>query len=244
MKKIFRNKVVFITGASGNIGLAISKNFITNGAKVILQYNKGNNDFKKFCIKNSANIIKKLKINLENENDLEIKIKSRISIKQKIDILINSAAVASGSIFEMTHISNIKKIFQINFFAQLKIIQLIIKHMKRSDNASICNIGSISGIIPQKGNISYGTSKSALIFATKILSKELSIYNIRVNAIAPGVVTSRMADMMDKKVREKTVKDSPLGRELKPFEVAKKVLFISSANAKKINGQILKIDRK
>ena len=116
--------------------------------------------------------------------------------------------------------------------------------MKKSDNASICNIGSISGIIPQKGNISYGTSKSALIFATKILSKELSIYNIRVNAIAPGVVTSRMADMMDKKVREKTVKDSPLGRELKPFEVAKKVIFISSDNAKKINGQILKIDRK
>ena len=50
--------------------------------------------------------------------------------------------------------------------------------------------------------------------------------------------------MMDKKVREKTVKDSPLGRELKPFEVAKKVIFISSDNAKKINGQILKIDRK
>ena len=60
-------------------------------------------------------IIKKLKINLENEDDLEI-IKKKISIKQKIDILINSAAVASGSIFEMTPISNIKKTFQINFF--------------------------------------------------------------------------------------------------------------------------------
>ena len=107
-------------------------------AKVILQYNRGNNNFKKFCLKNSSKIIKKLKINLENEDDLEI-IKKKISIKQKIDILVNSAAVASGSIFEMTPISNIKKTFQINFFSQLKIIQLILKHLK-SLIASICNI--------------------------------------------------------------------------------------------------------
>jgi len=243
MKKIFSNKVVFITGASGDIGLAITKDFIGKGAKVILQYNKGNNNFKKFCLKNSSKIIKKLKINLENEDDLEI-IKKKISIKQKIDILINSAAVASGSIFEMTPISNIKKTFQINFFSQLKIIQLTLKHLKSSNNASICNIASISGINPQRGNLSYGTSKSALIFATKILSKELSIYNIRVNAIAPGVVTSRMADSMDKKARENVVKNSYLGRELKPLEVAKQVVFLSSDMAKKINGQILKLDGK
>ena len=114
--------------------------------------------------------------------------------------------------------------------------------MKSSDNASICNIVSISGIIPQRGNLSYGTSKSALIFATKVLSKELSIYNIRVNAIAPGVVASKMASMMDKKVREQIVKNSALGRELKPSEVAKHVTFLSSDDAKKINGQIIKID--
>ena len=72
MKKIFSNKVAFITGASGDIGLAITKDFIAKGAKVILQYNRGNNNFKKFCLKNSSKIIKKLKINLENEDDLEI----------------------------------------------------------------------------------------------------------------------------------------------------------------------------
>ena len=242
MRKIFTDKVVFITGASGDIGLAVTKKFIANGAKVILQYNRGNNNFKKFCIKNSKNIIKKLKINFENENDLEIKIKNKVSIKQKIDILINSASIASGSIFEMTPIHKLKKIFEVNFFSQLKIIQLIIKHMKNSNNASICNIGSISGIIPERGNLSYGTSKSALIFATKILSKELSIYNIRVNSIVPGVVLSKMADMMDKKIRKKIVKNSRLGRELKPLEVANQVVFISSDNAKKINGKILKID--
>ena len=76
MKKIFSNKVVFITGASGDIGLAITKDFIGKGAKVILQYNRGNNDFKKFCSKNSLNIIEKFKINFENEDDLD-KIKKK-----------------------------------------------------------------------------------------------------------------------------------------------------------------------
>ncbi len=74
MKKIFKNKVVFITGASGNIGLAISKNFITNGAKVILQYNKGNNDFKlekidknsiilRTSLDNALNTLRKMNLN-------------------------------------------------------------------------------------------------------------------------------------------------------------------------------------
>ena len=81
------------------------------------------------------------------------------------------------------------------------------------------------------------------MFATKILSKELAPYNIRVNSVAPGVVSSKMADMMDKQVRERMVKKSILKRELKPSEVAKKILYLCSDEAKKVNGQILKIDR-
>ncbi len=131
--------------------------------------------------------------------------------------------------------------FEINFFSQIRLIQLVLRLMKNSNNAAICNIGSISGIVPLRGNLSYGSSKSAIMFATKVLSKELIPYKIRVNAVAPGVVISKMADKMDGQVREKMVKKSTLKRELKTSEVAKKIVYLCSNKAIKVNGKILKI---
>ena len=68
------------------------------------------------------------------------------------------------------------------------------------------------------------------------------MYKIRVNAVAPGVVSSKMADMMDKQVRVKMINESTLKREIKPSEVAKKIAYLCSDEAIKINGQVLKID--
>ena len=243
MKKILKNKIGFVTGASGDIGLAISQELISNGAKLILQSKQGNLKFKKFCKINSANILEVIKFDLLKIEHMERIIKKKLYNKTlKINFLINSAGFASGSIFEMSSISDIKKMFDINFFSQLRIIQLVLRLMKNSSNASICNIGSLSGIIPQRGNLSYGTSKSALMFATKILSKELAPYKIRVNALAPGVVSSKMADKMDKQVRERMVKASILKRELRPSEIAKKIIYLCSDKAAKINGKILKMN--
>ena len=243
MKKLLKDKIALVIGASGDIGLAISKELISNGAKVILHYKKGNTKFKKFCKINSTNILEEIKFDFLESEYMEKIIKKKLyNKKYKINFLINSAGFASGSIFEMTSISDIKKMFDINFFSQLRLIQLILRLMKNSNNASICNVGSVSGIIPMRGNLSYGASKSAIMFATKVLSKELIPYKIRVNAVAPGVVISKMANMMDKQVRQKMLKKSTLNRELKPSDVAKKIVFLCSDKAIKLNGQILKFN--
>jgi 3-oxoacyl-[acyl-carrier protein] reductase len=243
IRKLLKDKTALVIGASGDIGLAISKELISNGAKVILHSKKGNTKFKKFCKINSANILEVIKFDLLESDYMQKIIKKRLYDKKyKINFLINSAGFASGSIFEMTSISDIKKMFDINFFSQLRLIQLVLRLMKNSKNASIINIGSISGIVPYRGNLSYGTSKSAIMFATKILSKELAMYKIRVNAVAPGVVSSKMADMMDGQVRVKMINQSTLKREIKPSEVAKKIAYLCSDEAIKVNGQVLKID--
>ena len=78
----------------------------------------------------------------------------------------------------MTSISEVKKMFDINFFSQLRLTQLILRLMKNSNNPSICNVGSISGIDPYKGNLSYGTSKSALMFATKSYLKNFNLIKL------------------------------------------------------------------
>ena len=242
MNKLLKGKIAFITGASGDIGLAIVKEFIKNGAKVIISFRKRNPEIKKFCKLNSTKIIQILQFDLENLEQMKKELKKILDKKINIDILVNSAGIASGSIFEMTSLTQMKKIFEVNFFSQILLTQLIVKLMKKSSNASICNIGSISGIVPYRGNLSYGSSKAALMFATKILSKELSVYKIRVNSIAPSVVTSKMADSMDKKIREKMINNSLTKRECRPEEVAKFVLNLSSDKSKKTNGRIFRID--
>ena len=126
MKKLLKDKIALVIGASGDIGLAISKELISNGAKVILLYKKGNTKFKKFCKINSTNILEEIKFDFLESEYMEKIIKKKLyNKKYKINFLINSAGFASGSIFEMTSISDIKKMFDINFFSQLRLIQLI-----------------------------------------------------------------------------------------------------------------------
>ena len=82
MKKYFKNKIAFVTGASGDIGLAITKELISNGAKVILQTKKGNEKFRKFCKNNSANILEIIKFDLLKSDNMEKIIKKKLYNKK------------------------------------------------------------------------------------------------------------------------------------------------------------------
>ena len=179
-------------------------------------------------------------------NDSE-KIKKEISILYKenisLDILINNAGIASGSILEMTSIDSLKNTFEINFFSQIKITQLLIKLLKKSNSSSIINIGSISGLLSERGTLSYATSKSAFMHATKIIAKELSIYNIRVNAIAPNVTKTDMLRKMDKKSIKKMLKRTSRDKPYSVNDVAKVVMFLASEKSKNINGKILRVEK-
>jgi len=142
----------------------------------------------------------------------------------------------------MTSQKNLKEIFDINFFAQIKITQLVLKYLKESENASIINIGSISGKIPDRGNLAYGCSKTALMHATKIMANEFSNYKIRVNGINPNVTNSKMLKQMSDSAKEKLINNSYLKRACEPKEIAELIFFLSTKNSNYINGQVIDIN--
>ena len=109
MNKLLKGKIAFITGASGDIGLAIVKEFIKNGAKVIISFRKSITEIKKFCKLNSTKIIQILQFDLENLEQMKKEWKKILDKKINIDILVNSAGIASGLIFEMTSLTQMKK---------------------------------------------------------------------------------------------------------------------------------------
>jgi 3-oxoacyl-[acyl-carrier protein] reductase len=237
---MFKNKTVLITGANGDIGRSLVEAFEKKNAKIICLIKKKNKEFFNF-IENKNNI-KFIVSDLKDDAKLSSEINKFFSKNKNLDILINNAGKASGSIIEMTSQKNLKEIFDINFFSQIKITQLLLKYLKVSKNASIINIGSIASEIPDRGTLAYGCSKLAFMHATKIMANEFSNYNIRVNGINPNVTNSKMSKQMDISAKEKLINNSYLKRACEPKEIAELAIFLSSKKSTYINGQIININ--
>jgi|TARA_B110000483_G_scaffold242859_1_gene330119 3-oxoacyl-[acyl-carrier protein] reductase len=239
------NKTAFITGCNRGIGKSILDKFILNNANIICAVRKIDKDFLEYIEnqrKNKDTKIRVIEIDLLDITKIKNSLQFLYDSKEKIDILVNNAGVADGSIFEMSSIEKIKEIFEINFFSQLKLTQLLIRFLKKSKEASIINMGSISGIIPERGTIGYGSSKASLMFATKVMANELSGYNIRVNAIAPNIIKTEMLNDMDTKTKEIFINQSFLKREGDVEDVSSLALYLASNESKYINGQIIRLD--
>ena len=102
---------------------------------------------------------------------------------EAIDILVNNAGIIDVSIYQMTSIKKLKDMFEINFFSQTIFTQNIIKSMIKNKSWSIINLASITALDGNEGRSAYAASKSALIAQMKTLSKEVGIFNIRVNLV-------------------------------------------------------------
>jgi 3-oxoacyl-[acyl-carrier protein] reductase len=236
------NKTVLITGCNGGIGRVLCKKIASNGANIICCIRRRDFRFYKYIKILSKKYKRKIKIllfDLENEKQIARSINSLYKKNIIIDILINNAGIAGGSLIEMTTLTDLKKIFQVNFFSQIYIIQKLLKLLKKSNNPSIVNICSIAGLLNHRGTISYGSSKAALIFATKVMANEFSQYNIRVNAVAPSAVNTGMYKCMDKNSKKLLLKESFLKKPISPERIANKILYLASEKSLKDNGKII-----
>lgn len=243
--RLLYGKTAIVTGCNRGIGWEIVKIFAQNGANIIAHARLKNESFEEnlFYLGQSYNVnIRPIYFDLIDENDIKTSINSLYQDKIVVDVLVNNAGIAHGGLFKMTSIDNLKEIFQINFFSQLYLTQMIIKLMKKSNNASIINIASIAGLDAEEGSIAYGSSKAALIYSTKVLSKELVLDNIRVNAIAPGLTDTEMALQMELKAKNKMLENSAMGRMATSDEIAKTVLFLASNMSNFVNGQVIRVD--
>ena len=240
---MFKNKTVFITGVNRGLGKHTFERFLKEGANLICTVRKRDIKFSEYLKKIKKKFNNKIKVlyfDLENRNQI---INNLSKLKKKnltIDILVNNAGFASGSILEMTSINNIEKIFKINYFSQLLIIQKLLPFLKKSNNASIINIVSISGFLDHRGTLAYGSSKAAFAFATKVMANEFLAYKIRVNAIAPSAINTGMLKKMDIRSINQLLKDTNLKKPLMVSSVVKKILFLSSIESINLSGKIIK----
>ncbi|MDR3246400.1 MAG: SDR family oxidoreductase [Prevotellaceae bacterium] len=244
MRKL-ENKTALITGCSRGIGKAIMHLFAKEGASIVACARKETLELTQdYETLRQTHKIRVFPLYFDMSSDEEIKeaMKQLYALKINVDVLVNNAGMAIGGLLAFTKMSDLKATFQINYFAQVLITQYISKLMSKKRNGSIINIASILGLDSLAGGTVYGASKAALIVFTKSLAKELGALNIRVNAIAPGLVDTDMAQLMEKKSYESIVSNSAFKRLGTPEEITKAVLFLASDDSSYITGQIIRID--
>ncbi len=243
---LLKNKTAVITGCNRGIGKKILEIFSSNGATVFAcvrsitkEFQENINEIKK----NTKNEIIPIQLDLKDEIQIKEAGTKIISSNKPIDILVNNAGIIHTAIFQMTSVKKLKEIFEIDFFSQTNFTQYILKSMVKNKKGSIIYVSSSSALDGNEGRSAYSAAKSALLTQSKVLSREIGIHNIRVNAIAPGLTDT---DMMRKNTDEKTIKDVlsrvSLRRMARPEEIAGSSLFLASDLSSYITGQVLRVD--
>ena len=245
MTNLLQNKVAVITGANRGIGKCIAEKFAENGANIIVCMRSISPETAEWIkeLRGKFNIsINPVIVDLSDERVVKASIQEIFKISKKVDVLVNNAGIASGSLFQMTPVSEIRKIFEINFFSQIALSQGIAKIMIRNKSGSIINLSSTAAFISDPGTLAYGSSKAAFSRATQSMASELGSYNIRVNAIAPSVTKTDMYEQMSVDAREKLISSSALKRAAEPEEIAKVAVFLASELSSFVTGQVIRVD--
>lgn len=243
--KLLRNKVAVITGANRGIGRAILELFARNGASVIACARQTTPEL----LQQYGAIAAREQVQIwpvffdfGNADAVKEAVRNIHAEHKRVDVLVNNAGTASGALFQMTSSQELRRVFEVNFFSQISFSQGISRLMVRAKSGAIVNIASTAALNGDPGMLAYGSSKAALLLATRVMAAELASANIRVNAIAPNVTKTDMYEQMEAKAREKLIQASALKRAAEPAEVANTALYLACEMSSYFTGQVITLD--
>lgn len=243
---ILKNKNAIITGAAGGIGKATVECFAANEANIWACELRSSESFEQDMRDISEKYgvwIETVYFDVTDEEQVKNAVKQIRSKKVSVDILANIAGiVAPSTSFPMTEMTKIKKVFEVNFFALTLLTQYISRLMIRQNSGNIVNIASIAGIDGDPAQYEYAASKAAVIGGTKKLARELASNNIRVNAIAPGMIQTEMGAHIEDNLRDEILAKVMMKRMGRPEEIANAIAFVASDMASYMTGQVLRVD--
>jgi 3-oxoacyl-[acyl-carrier protein] reductase len=240
----YRSRAAVITGANGGIGKSIAIELASHGMNLILCTRQSSDEWENWINSLKATYdIEIQTVQFDFADQDEVKDAAKLITKNNtVDFLINCAGMPFGATVLMTRLEDLHKVMDVNFVHQVLFTQYFIKGMYSRKNGAVVNIASISGVRSGIGTLAYGASKAALIHLTRVLASESGKYGVRVNAICPGAIQTKMLDAMDPEPLERLVSDSALGRAGLPSEVAKVVEFLLSDSSSYISGQAIHVN--
>lgn len=240
---MLEGKVALITGGTRGIGLETVRVFKENKAEVILFGSKEESVNKAIEeLKSEGHIVDGYYPNLNNYDEVKNTIEEIVKKYGHIDILVNNAGISANKKIEDTTAEDFSKIMDLNVSAVFNMSKAVIPYMKDNNGGVILNTSSMVSIYGQPSGVGYPASKFAVNGITKSLARELAPFNIRVNAVAPGVTNTDMIKNLPPEQLEPIVKTIPMGRIGEPRDIANAFLFLASDMASYVTGNVLSVD--
>ena len=247
MRQLLENKVALITGAGRGIGRVIAEQMAQDGAIVyVIDLVLGDmEEWAADCSSRNNTKVVPVAFDVTDSSALKAGLMSVYKAEGRLDCVVNNAAFIANQKLGMVTKPLLEKMFSVNVFAVIDMIQIASRLMARNGGGSIVNIASITAVVGSPGQVAYSSTKGAIISLTKSAAKELSPLQIRVNAVAPGIIkTERFAELYeaDGEKIDQRIGRIALGRLGTPQDVANAVAFLASDRASYISGQILGVD--
>lgn len=242
---MLKGKVAIVTGGTRGIGFAIVKKYLENGATVVLCGSKqetADKAVEKLKSENSNYKVEGIAPNLTSHEEVKEAFKYVKDKYGSIDILVNNAGISARDSIYQYKSEDFNKIMDLNVNAVFNCCQVVSNIMKEQKGGVILNTSSMVSIYGQPAGCGYPASKFAVNGLTKSLARELGKDNIRVNAVAPGVINTDMVAALPDEVIKPLIATIPLRRVGEPEDIANAFLFLASDLASYITGVILSVD--
>ena len=239
-------RIALVTGASRGIGSAIANALAEQGAEVVLSSRK-QADLDAEAERINARFPGKafaVAAHAGKPEDLERLVRTVRDRSGRIDILVNNAGTNPdmGPLMD-AELGAWDKTFEVNVRGIFVLTQLVYRAWMREHGGSIVNVASTGGLRPGLGLGVYRISKAAVVFMTRQLAREIG-GNVRVNAVAPGLIKTRFAEALwaNEEILQRILEPNPMGRIGTIDEVANAVLFLASDAASYVNGEVMVVD--
>ncbi|AGU82790.1 3-oxoacyl-[acyl-carrier-protein] reductase [Streptococcus anginosus] len=235
-----KGKNVFITGSTRGIGLAMAHKFASLGSNIVLN---GRREIDEVLVSEFSDYgvqVASISGDVSNSTDAKRMVEEAIEKLGSVDILVNNAGITKDKLMLKLTEEDFEQVLKVNLVGAFNMTQAVLKPMSKARQGAVINVSSVVGLIGNVGQANYAASKAGLIGFTKSVAREVAARNVRVNAIAPGMIESDMTDVLSDKVKEATLAQIPMKRFGNTSEVAEVAAFL--ARQEYLTGQVIAID--
>ena len=239
-----KGQVALVTGGSGHLGAAICQRLASEGAHVVVHYNRGAEAAERVVadIVATGGSAGTIQANVTDGDEVEQMVKTIHQEHEKIDILVNNAGITRDTLFVRMSEADWDAVMETNLKSAFLCSKAVVRNMLRARYGRIVNVSSIGAFMGAPGQANYSASKAGLWGFTRSLAREVAPRNVTANCVAPGYFGGPMTDKIPDDMVETILKIIPIGRYGEPHELAATVAFLASEDASYITGQIIIVD--
>ncbi|MEV0355571.1 3-oxoacyl-ACP reductase FabG [Nocardia sp. NPDC050697] len=234
---LLAGRVAVVTGGAQGIGFAIAETFVRNGAAVVV----GDLEPGDAAERLGADVARAVRCDVTSADDVAALLDVAVTEFGALDIMVNNAGITRDATMRTMTEEQFDQVIAVHLKGSWHGTRLAAAIMREQGRGSIVNLSSLSGKVGLAGQTNYSAAKAGIVGLTKAAAKEVARFNVRVNAIQPGLIRTPMTTAMPEKVWDQKMAEIPLGRAGEPAEVAGVALFLASDLSSYMTGTALEV---